>query len=179
MASPPRLAFLLVVLLAGCDAGRHADRATPKTSAPVIQPPAVYAAPPGCAVTLPGSAGEPPFDKASLFGGGSSYGNAAMWVGGLWPGGVLAAEPAFVEPDGSVRVKLGWYRIVPGTLSISGRRLDAAAPPLRSQVPQGYGDSGFQSSGVAFPTEGCWEVTGKAGTGSPLTFVVYVLKLKG
>jgi hypothetical protein len=34
---------------------------------------------------------------------------------------------------------------------------------------------GFQASGVYFPTEGCWEVTGKVGTTS-LTFVTVVIK---
>jgi hypothetical protein len=45
---------------------------------------------------------------------------------------------------------------------------------LRSSVPDGYGTHGFQSSGVYFPTEGCWEVTGTVG-GSSLTFVTFVI----
>jgi hypothetical protein len=35
--------------------------------------------------------------------------------------------------------------------------------------------TGFQASGVQFPTEGCWEVTGTVGTTS-LTFVTFVIK---
>jgi len=42
-------------------------------------------------------------------------------------------------------------------------------------VPCCYGDAGFQASGVIFPTEGCWQVTGRVGTAS-LTFVTVVLK---
>ncbi len=49
------------------------------------------------------------------------------------------------------------------------------APPLRADIPEGYGLSGFQASGVIFPTEGCWEVTGRVGNVS-LTFVTLVVK---
>jgi hypothetical protein len=41
-------------------------------------------------------------------------------------------------------------------------------------VPDGYGDSGFQSSGITLPSEGCWQVTGRVGDAS-LTFVTLVL----
>jgi hypothetical protein len=40
-------------------------------------------------------------------------------------------------------------------------------------VPDGYGDRGFHSSGVYFPTSGCWEVTGTVGSAT-LTFVMFV-----
>jgi hypothetical protein len=53
--------------------------------------------------------------------------------------------------------------------------LDGAAPPLSTSIPDGYGPTGFQASGVTFPTEGCWEVTGRVGNAS-LTFVTLVLK---
>lgn len=78
-----------------------------------------------------------------------------------------------LNPDGSLSWKLGWYRLTSGTLSISGRRLEAEAAPLRTSVPDGYGPIGFQASGVDFPTEGCWQITGSVGTSS-LTFVVFV-----
>jgi len=35
--------------------------------------------------------------------------------------------------------------------------------------------TGFQSSGVYFPTEGCWEVSGRVGT-TTLSFVTFVIK---
>jgi hypothetical protein len=76
-------------------------------------------------------------------------------------------------PDGSIVAKLGWWRAVEGRLSIAGQRLDAAAPPLRADVPAGYGSSGFQATGLTFPTPGCWRVIGSAGRAS-LTFVVLV-----
>lgn len=58
---------------------------------------------------------------------------------------------------------------------VTGRRLDAPAPPLRADVPAGYGRTGFQASGVSFRTEGCWEVTGKVRQ-TTLTFVTFVIK---
>ena len=59
-------------------------------------------------------------------------------------------------------MKVAWYRVATsGTLLIVGRRLDGTAPPLKSNVATGYGFSGFQSTMIDFPTEGCWEVTGR------------------
>jgi hypothetical protein len=120
-----------------------------------------------CPVTVPGSVPSSEPWREELFGYGSAYGNGQLWVGGLGLNGVIQFETA---SDGW---KLGWWRAVSGDLRITGRRLDAAAPPLRSTVSRGYGDIGFQSSGVYFPTAGCWEVTGTAGT-ARLTFVTLV-----
>jgi hypothetical protein len=72
-------------------------------------------------------------------------------------------------------MKFGWWRNVSGQLEITGRRLDGSAPPLHAGVPDGYGGTGFQASGVSFPTEGCWELTGSVGSSS-LTFVTLVIK---
>jgi hypothetical protein len=63
---------------------------------------------------------------------------------------------------------------VRGQLEITGHRLDGPAPPLTASVPEGYGESGFQASGVTFPTAGCWEVTGRVGDAT-LTFVTLVV----
>jgi hypothetical protein len=72
-------------------------------------------------------------------------------------------------------MKFGWWRVATGGLQLTGRRLDAPAPPARAPVPDGYGDGGFQASGVDFPTEGCWEVTRTLPTTS-LRFVAFVSK---
>jgi hypothetical protein len=69
-------------------------------------------------------------------------------------------------------VKVGWFRPAGVLLEISGRRLDGQAPPLEAQVPCCY-PSQFQATGLIFPTEGCWEVSAKAGD-SELAFVVRV-----
>jgi hypothetical protein len=82
------------------------------------------------------------------------------------------------EPSagGTIRTKYPWWRAVSGTLRLEGRRLDGPAPPLTAtEVPDGYGATGFQASAVSYPTEGCWEVTGRVGD-AILTFVTLVLK---
>ena len=64
---------------------------------------------------------------------------------------------------------------MPGRLHILGERLDAPSPPLRASVPAGYGSTGFQSTGLTFPTPGCWRVVGSL-SGHELEFVVLVTK---
>jgi hypothetical protein len=54
-------------------------------------------------------------------------------------------------------------------------RLDQPAPQVRGVVPDGYGPRGFQPSGVIFPTEGCWEITGSVHR-TELSFVTFVIK---
>jgi hypothetical protein len=78
-------------------------------------------------------------------------------------------------PDGSLSIKTPWSRKVQGTLAITGRRLDKPAPPLSAQIPDGYGDIGFQATSLIFPTVGCWEVTGSLA-GESLTFVMWVTR---
>lgn len=124
-------------------------------------------------MTKPGKAPADIGDR--LFGSASAFGNNDLWVGGLGEDGVILADSGLVASDGSIGWKFGWWRIRSGTLAITGRRLDAQGPPPRASVPDGYGSQGFQASGVDFPTEGCWELTG-AVDGSELTFVTFVLR---
>ena len=126
-----------------------------------------------CPVTRPVKA--PANFEDRLFGSSVAFGNDDLWVGGLGDDGVILADPRFVESDGSIGWKFGWWRIVSGELTITGRRIDAPGPPLRGAAGDGYGSHGFQASGVYFPTEGCWEVTGTVGS-SDLTFVTFVLR---
>ena len=96
----------------------------------------------------------------------------------LSPGGEIVFKPdgpGNILPDGSLGMKWPWWRGegTVGRLSIEGRRLDSQAPPLRADILEGYGESGFQASGLIFPTAGCWEVTGRVGDAS-LTFVTLV-----
>ena len=128
---------------------------------------------PACPMTVPNGytpRGEPPSR--------SRHGNSALWTL-LWPGGTVVFAPGgsgFVLPDGSLSMKWPWTRGVRGTLTIRGKRLDAPAPPLRARIPEGYGDIGFQSTALIFPTPGCWEVTGQVN-GKSLTFVTLVVKI--
>src|SRR6266702_7329259 len=82
--------------------------------------------------------------------------------------------PGYVLADGSYGWKVGWCRQVRGKLSITGRRLDASAPRLRSQISSDDGQPGFVPTYVIFPTVGCWEITGRAGKAS-VTFVTHVV----
>src|SRR5713226_4550149 len=81
----------------------------------------------------------------------------------LWSDGTVVFKPGgsgFIVRDGGLSMKFGWWRLVPGAITISGHRLDDQAPLLRARIPAGYGDRGFQSTAIVFLTPGCWEVTG-------------------
>ena len=80
----------------------------------------------------------------------------------------------YVLSDGSYGWKVAWCRKVKGKLSISGRRLDGSAPPLRSQIGADNGQPGFVPTYVIFPTVGCWEITGRVGR-TKVTFVTHVV----
>ena len=83
-------------------------------------------------------------------------------------------HPDNVGPDGRLEIKFGWCELTSGCLTITGRRLDAPAPPLSGRT-SGYGLTGFNASGVIFPTKGRWQVTGRAGRVA-VTFVAFVIK---
>ena len=68
--------------------------------------------------------------------------------------------------------KIGWFRPVGSELIITGRRLDAEAPPLEAETGCCY-PTRFQASGVYFSTEGCWELNVQAEN-RKLSFVVWV-----
>jgi hypothetical protein len=88
----------------------------------------------------------------------------------IWASAWFTEEyPLRAGEDGN---KMGWFRPAGATLEITGRRIDAEAPPLEAHIPCCY-PTRFQATGLVFPTEGCWEVTAKADE-SELTFVVQV-----
>src|SRR5712691_8593623 len=68
-----------------------------------------------------------------------SFGNPKLSVGpfGLWSSGTVVFRPGgpgFVTREGWLGMKFGWQRGVRGQLRIEGRRLDAPAPDLRSEL---------------------------------------------
>jgi hypothetical protein len=172
------ISMALILAVAACDAAASDPDPVVTASPPASSPAAslvTLANAEECPVTIPTAA--PPEIGDQLFGSGSAHGNEDLWVGGLWPDGIIAVHwsSSFVAADGSIGMKFGWWRNVSGQLEITGRRLDGSAPPLHAGVPDGYGGTGFQASGVSFPTEGCWELTGSVGSSS-LTFVTLVIK---
>jgi len=110
-----------------------------------------------------------------------NYGNARIAVD-LPPKATFVAVPddepgrAFVQGDGWIRTKIGWWR-ASGPLRVSGKRLDAAAPPMRADVgPVSSAPGGpFVPSLLYFPTVGCWRLTATAG-GAHLAAIVRVVK---
>jgi hypothetical protein len=133
---------------------------------------AAFALAVACPVTLPNGRGLPRDTP------GGNHGNGALATS-LWPGGGVVTfkpgGPGCVDEDGALGMKWPWWRGIPGDLSIEGRRLDGEAPPLRAHIPCCYAGP-FQSSGLLFPTPGCWEVTGRVGDAS-LSFVTLVTKV--
>jgi len=100
-------------------------------------------------------------------------GSDGLWTE-LYPN-PLRPRPEDIRKDGSIKIKVPWWRGVSGRLTIVGGRLDANAPPVSAWIPTGYGRKGFQSTAITFPTSGCWEVTGSVGDAS-LTFVSLIVE---
>ena len=120
--------------------------------------------------TQPAKTGPNPDVVFSAGPGNFLYGNDVLIVT-LPNDGTL--HPSDISRGLSGGVKFPWWRIGHGDLAIVTRRLDATTAPLPADVPAGYGDTGFQVSGLNFPAAGCWEVSGRVG-GKTLTFVVNV-----
>ena len=176
---------VIVIGIAGCSGSHpaasasHTARPATATQQPTRNPagPVTMADAARCPVTI----GHPlttPW-REQMFGWGSAAGNGKLWVGGLWPHGIIVLTPAFLSPDGTMGMKFGWWRATSGYLTITGRRLDAPAPAATGNTnPGSYGLTGFNASGVTFPTEGCWQVTGRVGAVT-FSFVTFVIKAHG
>ena len=130
-----------------------------------------------CKLTVPSARNRPPKPVPRSF----DYGNASIAVALATPNGRLVAGRlpsggyrATINANGSIDAKYGWWRAGDGDITITGRRLDAHAPPLKAFVPNGYA-GGFQATGLTFATTGCWRVTGRFER-AHLTFTVLVTK---
>jgi len=167
------LAIALTVILAGCFFSSEEEGAT-QTS--VVQTtmtssmPESNATVESCPITRP-NRDVPPGETVSPE---SRYlGSDGLWTE-LYPN-PLRPRPEDIRKDGSIKIKVPWWRGVSGRLTIVGGRLDANAPPVSAWIPTGYGRKGFQSTAITFPTSGCWEVTGSVGVAS-LTFVSLIVE---
>jgi hypothetical protein len=151
----------IAVLISSCISATVAPVAP--AAAPTAQPVFdVAVSDPSCPLTPPTIA-EPPDDpNADPFGNGPWYINPERT---LWAG-----LPSRSWHTGGEKVI--WIRPAGTELTVSGQRLDADAPPLRAEIPCCY-PTGFQVTGLYFPTEGCWAVTAQAGE-HKLEFVTQV-----
>lgn len=180
--------WLLLMMLTACFSAAEVAQEVPSPTRSAVAPfttPSVLptvtdqlgrksptSTPSSCPITNPNSF-MPPGELPSA----NRHGNDALWTS-LWPEGKILVQPQQVETDGSLGMKFPWWRGPggQGRLVVEGRRLDAPAPPLQAHIPDGYGESGFQSTALYFPSDGCWEITGKAGN-AILTFVTSVVKV--
>lgn len=164
------LIFLAGLVLSGCGSPATSTGAAAPTVQPGAQPTAAPAPAVGTAVTVEDCPvteavkDEPPKDpNADPFGLGYWYINADRTI---WAG---APESLSWGTGGE---KVIWIRPQGTQLEVNGQRLDGQAPPLDVGIPCCY-PTGFQVTGMTFPTSGCWEVTARAGK-SELRFVTWV-----
>ena len=137
------------------------------TGSPSIKPAAVPSGP-TCAVTTPNGVRAPGEQPDKL-----SYGEHGIWTS-LWPDGTVIVPPENIDPGGVLWMKFPWWRgpRIAGTLVISGREASTGRR-ISSDVPDGYGQTGFQASGLGFPGPGCYSVTGRVDDAA-LSFVTQV-----
>jgi hypothetical protein len=140
--------------------GRSASHVTAVAGCPVTHP-LPHALPPAL----------PPLPVSYIHGW---YGNDALWIG-VPAGGLLPAGRPYGTPwPNEWGTKFPWWRIVPGQLTIKARRLDGPSAGFHAEIPSGYGMTGFNPSGLIWPSPGCWQVTGTVA-GKSLTFVARVV----
>ncbi len=128
--------------------------------------------PPAIALAPPPPAAEGP-NAGLVFQPASNqflYGSDALVVALPNDGTLHPSDPSRGLAGG---VKFAWDRIAHGQLVNATKRLDAVSVAQAAEVPAGYGDTGFQPSGLNFPSPGCWQVSGTLGA-KTVTFVVTV-----
>ncbi len=139
----------------------------PPATCPVTKPPDSPFVPP------------PPYSPGSPFAGEFWYGTEGLWT-------LLPADGTWRQlphnPGGYTQKVFWWRKGYSWTaepepqLSVTGRRLDAPAPPLQASKATNAFAQDIQSAmlvGVDVPTLGCWEITGRY-RGQELSFTVWV-----
>lgn len=161
---------VFVLLLSGCAPVRNPSPlpqpSADSTDCPITQAPVAPFTPPS-----PYPA-QPPGDYFW-------YGTESLWTA-LPPDGVWSDLPH--NADGYTQKVFWWREGYSWTeepqpaLTVSGRRLDADAPPLNASPATNAYAEDIQSAmlvGVDIPTLGCWEITGRYAD-AELSFVVRV-----
>jgi hypothetical protein len=180
--------FVLAVFMMGLGSvtGRFADEQGAKmsTSSASKSPKMLNDVPKTCPISkLPLRPFLPPSPYPGKTGSDSFwFGKVKLWTS-LPADGTWRGLPHYTPDDPTFRQKLLFWRQgytlrseLPPQLMVTGRRLDASAPPLQADnANAGWQDKQrpFIVTGVNFPTLGCWEVTGDYH-GDRLTFVICV-----
>ncbi len=172
--SPTILALSLIVASCGSPAAPAAT-APPATALPG-DPPAT------CPISKMGGGAyspPPPFDPHGPDAAEFWFGSASLWTllptDGVWRQLPLDAS-GYTQKTFWWREGYDWQAEPLPKLTVSGKRLDASAPPLSASAATNGHEAHLQSFmlvGVQFPTAGCWQVTGHYG-GSDLSYVVWV-----
>lgn len=186
---------LLATMLSGCASNAGAQEKTiedyrmatdvataPELTATVQTQIDARTPPKDCPVTLPEKTtfkAPEPYAADSPWESIFWYGTENLWTA-LHTNGVWASLP---DNPGGYTQKIMWWsdsyvlkdELEPA-LVVSGRRLDADAPPLKfdgatNAYAADIGDA--MLTGVDFPTLGCWEITGQYKK-SELKFVVWI-----
>jgi hypothetical protein len=92
------------------------------------------------------------------------------------PDGSPRGGQAFIQRDGWIRTKLGWFARS-GSPRVTGRRVDGTGRALRADVGPLSSSSGgsFYPSLLYFPSFGCWRITAAVG-GARLSAIVNVTR---
>jgi hypothetical protein len=161
-----------------------AARATPSVAASASSAPASGSRA-NCPITQPQNPifiPPSPYSPTPTFAGHFWYGSDALWTD-LLANGTWEALPYEAHEAAGYVQKVFWWRkgYISTTeqkpaLTVTGRRLDAAATPLvaSSATNASAADIGdAMLVGIDVPTLGCWEITGHYH-GHELSFVVWV-----
>lgn len=80
---------------------------------------------------------------------------------------------AFLQPDGRIRIKLGWLS-PSASPRVTGRRIDRPGRPLDARIGvRSFTSEGgsFYPSSLYFPSSGCWRITAR-NSAARIEFVV-------
>ncbi len=164
MTSAPILTswIIVLVLFGGYESATPGGSGSSAAQQPASAPARTEVPPPMVCPVSKTTKDQPPKQPDITYGSTEWYANAdrTIWVAkNSWQAGSEGNKVIWIRPAGT-------------KLIITGRRLDAQAPPPRASPDRGY-PTGFTVTGLYFPASGCWEVTAKAGS-KELRFVTEV-----